>query len=529
MKPARVMIVEDNTVVARDLRGDLEDLGYEVTCSVTSGEESVLRAEADRPDIVVMDIRLRGKMDGIEAAEQIHARFDIPVVFRSAYSDRQLLDRAKHSGSYGYLLKPGREREIEPTLQIALCKAKAERERRSMEMRMRQMHKLEGLQLMAGGVAHTFNNKLQGVLSCAEMALRRLPPGSEAIRFVKGIQQVATEAAETSNLMLTYVGQNATERNCVNIASLIIEVAANLRNTLPCGASLSLALASGSEEIRISSSDFLQLITALFTNAVEAIGGVTGSIQISTRTETYDADHLKQAFTHDALPAGDYVVLEIRDTGCGMNEETRARAFDPFFTTNFVGRGLGLAAVLGIVRGNSGGIALSSKQEEGTVVTVAFPNVTACATPHREESSTQKPPESITILLADDETPLRESSAEALRLEGHTVVTFEDGEQALEYYRDSWEQIDLVLLDILMPVMHGYEAFRAMREINPDIRALLFSGIWHNNEIDGYLDDGVLGFLQKPFSTGALCAKIAEVQEVPHSTAERPQDELMQV
>lgn len=373
MDSARIMIVEDNATVAEDCRDCLEGLAYSVTSIVASGEESIARAEVERPDAVLMDIQLRDEMDGIEAAEQIHARFEIPVVFLSANSDRNLLERAKRVGSFGYLLKPFEERELHATLEMALYRAKTEKEHKQMEVRLRQAQKLEGLQLMAGGVAHIFSNKLQGVLSFAEMALEKLPPESDVSTCVRNIKEAAWQAAEISRLMLTYVGQGQGKMKEISLSELVQTVCDHLRSALPAEISLCVALAHEDETVQVIVAELLQLTMNLFANAVEAIGDEVGEITISTRIEAWGDDCLKQMVKQGDLPAGDYAVLEIADTGCGMDDQTQAKAFDPFFTTKFVGRGLGLAAVLGIVHGHNGAITIDSTPGEGTTVKILFP------------------------------------------------------------------------------------------------------------------------------------------------------------
>ncbi len=375
MGPSKIMIVEDNATVAEDCRDCLERLGYDIASVVASGEESIERAESERPDAVLMDIRLRDEMDGIEAAEQIHARFEIPAIFVSAYSDRELLERARRVGSFGYLVKPFEERELCATLEMALYKSKAEKERRRMEARLRQVQKMEGLQLMAGSIAHSFNNMLHATLGNMELALSKLPFDSTARRFLQEANESAQRAADMSMLMLVYVGQGRNKLETVNLSRQVRNTLDILQNTSQEKISLLMNLAHEEIAIKADHAQLSQLIENLFTNAVEAIGEKAGEITVATRVATFGCDELRETVLQENLPAGDYAILELSDTGRGMDGETLSRAFDPFFTTKFMGRGLGLATVLGIARGHNGAVTVESRSGsgEGTTFRVLFP------------------------------------------------------------------------------------------------------------------------------------------------------------
>ena len=206
MASAKIMIVEDNTTVAEDCCDCLVSLGYNVVSLVASGEEAIAKAEVERPDAVIMDVHLRDEMDGIEAAEQIYSRFKIPVVFLSAYSDRELLDRAKRVGSFGYMIKPFQERELVAMLEMALCKVKADRERRQMEDRLRRAHKVEAVGTLASGIAHQFNNALCVVAGNIDLLEINLPDDENVVDCAKEIKTSVSRMTQLTSQLLAYAG-----------------------------------------------------------------------------------------------------------------------------------------------------------------------------------------------------------------------------------------------------------------------------------------------------------------------------------
>jgi signal transduction histidine kinase len=373
MSAIKVMIVEDNTTVAKDLQGCLIDLGYEVTSIQVSGEDAVEKAEVECPNVVVMDIQLKDAMTGIEAAEQIHDRFNIPVVFLSAYSDRTLLEKAKKVGAFGYLIKPFEERELFATLEMAIYKTKAEKERQEMESRLAQMQKQEGLHRLASSIAHKFNNILQIPVGYYDLILERLPPDSECRTLVKKSKAAIDRAAKISQLMLVYVGQGQKIQPKVNLTSVISRAAYSLRENLNEQQSLKTSLSSNDLFVEADPDYLKEMIDNLLINAAEAIGDAAGKITISAQVVSGAEDGLRKIFPDFKFPPESCTLLEVSDTGCGMDKATQEKIFDPFFSTKFIGRGLGMAAVYGIVRGYEGAIAIESQPGEGTVVKIIFP------------------------------------------------------------------------------------------------------------------------------------------------------------
>ena len=263
-----------------------------------------------------------------------------------------------------------------------------------------------------------------------------------------------------------------------------------------------------------------QIVMNLITNASDAIGDEPGVIALRTRAVDVGPDTLDGTYVHDALSEGRHVALEVSDTGVGMDEETRARVFDPFFTTKFAGRGLGLAAVLGIVRGHHGAIRVQSAPGRGTTITILLPALDADETlpelrrGDRGEEGIGSWQASGTILIADDEEDVREVAKQTLEEYGFDVLTAQDGREAVEVFRAHAGQIDAVLLDMTMPVMGGEEAYRAICEISPRVPVVLSSG-FSETEVTGRFGRGEpLTFIQKPFVPSELAATIRSVIEV---------------
>ena len=509
MDTAKIMIVEDNTTVARDLRDCLENLGYGVTSLVASGEESIAKAHAERPDAVIMDIRLRDKMDGIEAAEQIHSRYNIPVVFLSAYSDKELLERAKRVGSFGYLIKPFEERELYATLEMALYKAKA-------DVAMLAASRMEAISTLAGGIAHEFNNMMCVVLGNAELTLRDLGSDHADASMLEEIASTAHKASKLAHRLLAFARGGAYEMNIVDLNQAVRETIRAQERTIPNGIKVLFDLEDDICHINADRTQLDMVLTNLFNNALESIDG-DGEIHIKTRNvEVGDA----QLENHLELAAGRYRLLKVEDTGCGMNEKVLAKSFEPFFSTKFQGRGLGLASVYGIVKNHGGHITMESRDKEGTTCTIYFPAVEAeVKQPHQQPATVVGGTE--TILVVDDEEILLKLSTKMLTPLGYKILTAESGQVAIEMVREHKEDIDLVLLDMCMPMMDGATAYPLLKKERSGMKVLIFSGYDLDSTTQALLDAGANGFLKKPVTYEKLTEEIRRIldsdNEIEHS------------
>ena len=388
-----------------------------------------------------------------------------------------------------------------------------EEERRNMERKLLHAQKLESLGVLAGGIAHDFNNLLMGVLGNASLALAELEQHHPARRLIERVEQAAVRAAELTSQMLAYSGKGRFVVTKVDMSALVREMAELLKVSISKSATLRLELADELPPVKADAAQLRQVVMNLITNASEAIGEKDGMITVYTGTQVVDSEYLDGTYMGDGLEAGKYVVLEVTDTGCGMDEQTLAKMFDPFFTTKFTGRGLGLAAVLGIVRGHNGTIKVYSEPGRGTSVKVLLPAVSGEAS-RRQRRAEQKVEADLagrTILVVDDDSMVRSVAKEILERSGATVLLATGGEEALEIYRREGSGIDLVFLDTTMPGLSGEETFRMLRQLDPGARVVLTSGYNAQEVTSRFAGKPLSGFLQKPYSAGALIGIVARV------------------
>ncbi len=765
----KILVVEDQRIVARDIQCKLEGLGYNVPVIVSRGEEVLEVAKEIRPDLVLMDIRLEGKMDGIEAAVQLRRALDIPTVYITAYADDDTLKRATISEPFGYLLKPFEERDLAITIEIALYKhgiekklkeselwlsttlnsigdaviatdtkgyinfmnpvaesltgwkkedavykhlteilnitdektnkpikdfveevlregtvlksidntiltakdgtkisvadsaapigdeqgnffgtvfvikdvtvqkraeaalqvseerlrslyenaaiglyrtkpdgqilmanptlvrmlgyssfeelvqrnlenegflpesprnefkriieemgevknvetvwrrkdgkpvyiresAKAfkntdgeilyyigtvsditelkyaEAERKKLEAKILQAQKLESLGVLAGGLAHDFNNLLQGILGNASLALLDLEPESPVHESIEQIEKSGQRAADLTKQMLAYSGKGRFVVNAINLSKLIIEMKELLESSVSKKADLKVSLKSDLPNVEADASQIRQVILNLVTNASEALGEKNGDIRISTGVMECDRTFLENTYMDDDLLEGIYVYIEVSDTGSGMDEKTMRKLFDPFFSTKFVGRGLGLAAVLGIVRGHQGAIKVMSEPGEGSTFIVLFPTDGKFFKKSEiNQGSLSFHKSSDCILVVDDEEQVLSLTERILRRNGYNVLTASDGQKAIKTFREHPDEISAVLLDLTMPGMDGEEIFSEIRKIREDACVILSSGYDEHEVFRHFKGKGLAGFIQKPYHPESLLNKLKEV------------------
>jgi len=379
--------------------------------------------------------------------------------------------------------------------------ARSEEARQRLEKQVQHAQRLESLGVLAGGIAHDFNNLLVAIMGNTDLALMDLPQYSPVKQRLEDVRATAVKAADLTSQMLAYSGKGRFAVQPVAINELIREMSNLLAISMSKKAVLRFNFAESLPSVVADPSQMRQVVMNLITNASEAIGDTSGIVSISTGLFHADEQYLAETYLNDKLQPGYYVSLEVADTGCGMTPSVREKIFDPFFTTKFTGRGLGLAAILGIVRGHGGAIKVYSEEGKGNTFKILFPasseTAVSAATGALEPVRNWKG--SGTLLVVDDEEAVRNVARMMLERVGFTVLTAVDGRQGLEVFQQRADELTGVLLDLTMPHMNGEEAFRAMRRIRADVPIILASGYSEHDTSAQFAGKGIAGFIQKPF------------------------------
>lgn len=389
---------------------------------------------------------------------------------------------------------------------------RAEEDRRQLEFQVRHTQKLESLGVLAGGIAHDFNNLLASIQINAEILQADYHENPETLHNIDSILQATHHAAALCRQMLTYAGKNQVALQKVDLNALTREFAKLLVASVSKKARLEYHFAKELPMIEADTAQIQQIIVNLITNAAEALDGQPGKVTISTGVKNCSDNDLRNPYIHDPLPSGKYVFFEAADTGMGMDELTLERIFEPFFSTKFTGRGLGLSAVLGIVRGHKGSIQVQSQLGKGTTIRVYFP-----AQNHHNSASLQSHSLETasgghgTILLVDDDELLRGSLVRMLKRAGFHVFDVASGARAIEILRNATEPIHGAIVDFTMPDMDGEEVIRALRRLQSHLPAILVSGYNEDYFAQRFIDPKDTEFLSKPFDSTQLITKLNKV------------------
>jgi PAS domain S-box-containing protein len=377
---------------------------------------------------------------------------------------------------------------------------RAQEARSRLEAQVQHTQRLESLGLMAGGIAHDFNNILTGVIGNTDLALQSVASGSSAHAHLERVISATKRAAELTGQMLAYAGKSSLRQETFDLNALLDEMTELVKVSVPKKIAFRAELLAQPASIRANRAQIGQLVMNLITNAAEAVGDGPGSVLVATRNRKDDGR--------------DWVALTIRDTGRGMDPKTLARMFDPFYSTKGPGRGLGLAAVQGIVKSAGGELSVESAPEEGSTFEVVFPSApesmrVSPAVASAEDGFTGTG----TLLVVDDEPLVRSVARVLLESAGFDVVEAANGLEAVELYRARAAEIRAVLLDVTMPGLGGVEALKRIREVDPRARVILSSGYDERDTIAQLDRDQGVEFLQKPYRARTLLKKLRTVLE----------------
>jgi PAS domain S-box-containing protein len=385
-------------------------------------------------------------------------------------------------------------------------------DRNRMEESLRQGQKLESLGVLAGGIAHDFNNLLTSILGNANLGNLVLPLESPGRSYLQQIEEASLKAADLTRQLLAYAGKGKFVVAEVDLNRAVNEMTQLLSVSISKKAVLRLDLAPSSPKLKADPAQIQQIIMNLVTNASEAIGDEkSGMITLRTGVQHLDSEYIRNLAPAFPLEPGRFATLEVSDTGCGMSLETQARIFDPFFTTKFTGRGLGLSAMMGILRSHHGSLKLYSEVGRGTTFKIFLPAL--------EDSVTAPAPESLvgtwrsqgTILVVDDEPGARGVARQVGELLGFKIIEAADGREGLAVFKARRAELALVLMDLTMPHMDGREAFLAMRDIDPAVPVILSSGYSESDAARAFIGKGLAGFLQKPYRVDQFIEVVRQV------------------
>ncbi len=399
---------------------------------------------------------------------------------------------------------------------------RAQQERRLLDERVQQAQRLESLGLLAGGVAHDFNNLLVGVLGEASLALADMPDGTPPRRHVERIERAALRASELTAQMLAYSGGGRFVVVPLDLGTLVRDVLDVLDPAIPRDIAVTLDVPGDLPPVGGDPSQMQQVLRNLLTNAVDAIGDRPGRITIAAGTRVVRADDSVAIVQPDqpAMAPGPHVWLSVHDDGIGMDSDTQARIFEPFFSTKTPGRGLGLAAVQGIVRSHGGRIAVSSRPRRGTAVTLLLPAFepvlrdrpapppeAPASPPIAPPSAPPVPTQEREVLVVDDERLVRDVASAALRRAGHKVSEVPTGEDAVAAFEARPDDFAIIVLDLTLPGIQGRAVMTAVRTIRPGVPIVLTSGYTVEEAGDMTMAPRT-SFLQKPWRPEQLVARV---------------------
>ena len=483
-------------------REQQQAIGARLRAIVESSEDAII--SKDLSGIIQSWNRGAEEMFGYTEAEAVGRPISLVVPPDRLNEEAEILERIRAGGRVKHfeavrLHKSGREIHVSLTISPlrdargavtgASHIARDVTDRKLLEEQTRQTQKLESLGVLAGGLAHDFNNLLAAIMGNASLAMEEIGPENPLQPYLTEVMNSSERAAHLVREMLAYAGKGRFVVQALDLSRIIEEMAPLIRRSVPPTVTVEFRLAPALPALEGDAAQIQQLVMNLVVNAAEASGENGGEVRLTTSAGSAEARS--------------EVLLQVEDTGCGMEEETRQRIFDPFFSTKFTGRGLGLPAVLGIVRGHSGSISVASVPGRGSVFSVAFPATGA--------GTAGKAPGSGRVLVVDDEEMLRQMVRLTLERSGYTVELAEGGASAVERFAAAPETFDAVLLDVTMPNMGGLETLERIRALSAEVPVILSSSFSEDEALGKFHGRGAADFLQKPYTPAMLKRALAQV------------------
>lgn len=501
MEKARLVVVDDEVRLCESLDILLTGRGYEVK-SFANPTKALDFIQNDSCDLVLLDL-VMPEMDGYSILAFIKkVAPDLPVIIMTAQGSAEYAVKALKGGAEDYICKPFEMEELCRRIENALEKRHLHREYSVVagklavtEAQLRQAQKMEAIATLAGGIAHDFNNILMGLQGHLSIIKYQLGDGHPFAARLSSMEKLIESGSKLTNQLLGYARRGRYEVRPLNlndVVKLTTETFRQVRKDIM----VHLELAAELPLIEADASQMEQVLMNLLVNAADAMPE-GGDVFIKTK----EAEVFSTEGMHFPIKPGRYVLMSVRDEGIGMDEATKERIFEPFFTTKEMGRGtgLGLASVYGIVKGHKGYIDVRSRLNEGTTFYLYFPITKKDAKLETDDKSSEVVNGGGVILLVDDEKEIAEVGKSILEILGYRVICAGSGAEALDLYARHESEIDLVILDVVMPGMNGTAVFNRLKEMNPAVSILLISGYNWDREATAKLVAKADGFLQKPF------------------------------
>ena len=508
--PVKVLIIEDSDDDAILICEELRRGGFQAKFERVETPESLKQALSQERgyEVIVSDYSLP-QFNALDALKIVRdSGRDIPVIVVSGSVREAAIVDVMRAGARDYVMKENLTR-LPLAVERELEEAEERRRRRDIEVQLRHSQRLESLGVLAGGVAHDFNNLLTGIIGNVSLAIEDTAAATPLRPMLEQALQAAQQAANLTRQMLAYAGKGGFIIEPVDVAAAVHQVGALLSASVTKNVSLLLDLGDGLPRVQADKGQVQQLVMNLVINAAEAIGPEQpGTVFVSAGTQNVTEEELRNTVVRDGLQPGRYVCIEVRDTGVGMDAATQARIFDPFFTTKFTGRGLGLSAVLGIVRSHHGTIRVSSEPGKGSVFTVFLPATSEPPQVEPPAKTAQASRSNAVVLVIDDEETIRRTAKAILERRGMHVFAADTGRAGVDLFRRLSDRVSVVLLDLTMPAMSGAEALREIHAIRREVPVILSSGYNESDAMNRVEPREVAAFIQKPYTAEELLAQV---------------------
>ena len=499
----QILVIDDNPADAEFLRILFNSMSSRMIESRHISSPDELKKEYDifRYDVVFVDYQL-DDIDGLEVIKGFRRKgYSGFIVLLTGYGNEDVVISALRSGVNDYIAKNLISLEtLERTFRFIEEKMKSDDILRQLDVQLMNTQKMESLGVLAGGIAHDFNNILMAVLGNAELGLMTSKKGSQSVGYFSNIKKATETATQLCNQLLVYSGKATFVLESIHMNDLIRNLLSVLEVSVLKKITVTYHLDKHLPFVVADASQIQQLILNLVTNAADSMGKKSGEIKVSTSVVSVDRAYLSECFSRGNITEGDYVCIQVSDNGCGMTPEVMEKVFDPFFTSKFTGRGLGLAAVLGIVKGHNGAIKIESQLDKGTTFSIILPKTNEQPTELIDSDEIADTQIECSILVVDDDMMVLNTCTDMLKQFVGDVQKEADPMKAIEFFKEHHKQLDLVMLDFMMPQMDGEELIEIFHSIDKDVPVLLMSGYNQNSLTPSMQFSNFSGFIQKPFN-----------------------------